>query len=147
MTAVEYGSLREKIAAETKARKARYAEFEAAYAKAAAAAKAAGEAAKPRAMVVFDADLAGKPVEGGNRWYEAEGVCGFAWVTVAPGTSSFAKWLVKNKLARAAYRGGVDIWISAFGQSLERKEAAARAMAEVLRTELGVNAYAGSRMD
>ena len=45
----EYGSLREKIAAESQARKAKYAAFEAAFAKASAAGQAAGEAAKPRA--------------------------------------------------------------------------------------------------
>ena len=91
--------------------------------------------------------VGGVPGEAPKEYYEPEGMCGFAWVKIRPGNSSFAKWLVKNKLARSAYGGGVDIWISGFNQSVERKEACARAMAEVLRNELGVNAYADSRLD
>lgn len=79
-------------------------------------------------------------------WYVPEGVCGFAWINVRPGFSSFAKWLVKNGKARAAYSGGVDIWVSEFGQSMDRKEAYAHAFAKVL-SDAGVNAYASSRMD
>jgi hypothetical protein len=151
---VQYGSLREKIAAESKARKERYAGFEAAYEKARKAGIAAGEAAKPRTMVVTQhANPANDASPAVQQWIEPEGMCGFAWVKVTPGSSSFAKWLVKNKIARKAYGGGVDIWISAFGQSVERKEACARAMAKVLVEELsemgfqGVNVYADSRLD
>ncbi|HVG51646.1 MAG TPA: hypothetical protein VM867_08440 [Xanthobacteraceae bacterium] len=143
---VEYGSLREKIAAESAVRKANGAKFEAAYNKAAAAGKAAGEAVVPRPMVVQQrAGVFGGAVV--QDWFESEGLCGFAWVNVSPGNSPFANWLKKNKLARKAYAGGVDIWISAFGQSSERKEACARAMAKVLVDELGVSAYADSRLD
>jgi hypothetical protein len=145
MSAVEYGSLREKIAAESVARKAKYASFEAAYAKAAAAGKAAGEAKKPRAMMVVQPSS--NPHVPKAMWHEPEGMCGFAWVNVSPGNSPFANWLKKNKLARKAYGGGVDIWISDFGQSVERKEACANAMASVLKEELGVNAYSSSRLD
>lgn len=144
----EYGSLREKIAAESTARKAKYAAFEAAYAKAAAAGKAAGEGRTPQAMIVTEhvnpLNDASAPK---NQWYVSEGACGFAWVTVYPGNSPFANWLKKNGHASKAYGGGVQIWISDFGQSVERKEACANAMAEVLRNELGVKAYAGSRLD
>jgi hypothetical protein len=148
---MEYGSLREKIAAEKVARVAKYGAFEAAYAKAAEAGRAAGEAKVPRAMMVsqpsnpLDANSLPKAM-----WHVPEGVCGFAWVNVSPGNSSFAKWLVKNKLARKAYGGGVDIWISAFNQSMERKEACAQAMASVLKAELGeskLSIYASSRLD
>jgi hypothetical protein len=144
----EYGSLREKIAAESKARKAKSAAFEAAFAKASEAGKAAGEAAKPRPMVVQEM-LGMSPIVK-QEWYEPEGMCGFAWVNVSPGNSPFANWLKKNKLARKAYGGGVDIWISDFGQSVERKEACANAMAKVLKEELGSNSlsiYASSRLD
>ena len=134
----EYGSLREKIAAEKVERSGRYAQFEAVYNKAVAAGREAGEKAVPAPMTV---------VGPGERYHCAEGVCGFAWVTVSPGNSSFAKWLTKNKLARKAYEGGVQIWISAFNQSMQRKEACASAMAELFRAELGIKAYAGSRMD
>lgn len=79
-------------------------------------------------------------------WYVSDGVCGFAWVTVRPGNCSFAKWLVKNNLARSAYGGGVSIWISQFNQSMQKKECYADAFAKVLR-DAGIKAYAGSRMD
>lgn len=83
-----------------------------------------------------------KPVE-----FVADGVCGFAWVSVKPGTSSFAKWLVKNNLARRdSYAGGVCIWIGDYNQSMQRKEAHAYAMAEVFRKH-DIRAYGASRMD
>jgi hypothetical protein len=144
----EYGSLREKIAAEKVARKAKAVAFEAAFAKASAAGKAAGEAAKPTAMMMVEPS---NPLNANSvpkaMWHVPEGACGFAWVNVSPGNSPFANWLKKNNLARKAYAGGVDIWISDFGQSMERKEACAYAMAKVLKEELGVNCYASSRMD
>jgi hypothetical protein len=145
----EFGSLREKIAAESSARKAKAVAFEAAFAKASEAGKAAGEAAKPQAMMVVEPS---NPFAKGYSvpkamWHVPEGACGFAWVNVSPGNSPFANWLKKNKLARKAYGGGVDIWISDFGQSIDRKEACAQAMARVLKEELGVNAYASSRLD
>lgn len=148
---MEYGSLREKIAAEKVARKAKYGAFEAAYAKAAEAGRAAGEAKVPQPMLVVQPS---NPLNDNSvpkaMWHAPEGMCGFAWVNVSPGNSSFAKWLVKNKLARKAYGGGVDIWISAFNQSVERKEACAQAMASVLKAELGeskLSIYASSRLD
>src|SRR5262245_61893810 len=104
--AVNYGSLREKIAAESAERKVRYAKFEAAYAKAVAAGKAAGEKAEVVPMIVREHENPmndASPVK--NEWFVGDGVCGFAWVTVSPGNSSFAKWLVKNKLAGKAYGG------------------------------------------
>jgi len=87
-----------------------------------------------------------------NSWRVSGGVCGFAWVHVSPGNSSFAKWLVKNDYAGKAYRGGVDIWVSAGGQSMERKEAYAHAMAKFLdehKSQLGYPKYifAQSRID
>jgi len=146
---MEYGSLREKIAAESKARKARYAEFEAVFNEANRAGFAAGEAAKPAAMIVsqranpLDDDSA---VE--KEWYVPDGVCGFAWIKVMPATSSFAKWLVKSGNAKGrAYGGGIDIWVSSHGQSYERKVAHASAMAKVLSEKLGVKCYAQSRLD
>ena len=108
----------------------------------------AGSNNSPTPMVVSEADvLTGKRLENGRSWFVSEGVCGFAWVKVSPGNCSFARWLVKNKLGRTAYNGGVDIWISDFNQSMERKSACAEAMAEIFRKELGVRAYGDSRMD
>ena len=144
----EYKSLREKIAAETAARKDRYEGFHVAFVRARDAGLAAGKAAQPRPMVVGNAiGLSNKIDPNGPLYHCAEGTCGFAWVRVSSGRSSFAKWLVKNGLGRKAYGGGVDIWISDHGQSIERKEAHARAMANVLRTDLQVECHADSRMD
>lgn len=109
------------------------------WATAAAEGKAAGDAAVPEGMLVTTLD-------GKGRWYVPDGLCGFAWVKVVPGTSSFARWLVKSGLAHKGYGGGVHIWISDFGQSVARKEAAARAIAKVL-TDAGIKAYAQSRLD
>lgn len=79
-------------------------------------------------------------------YYVADGVCGFAWVNITPGTSAFARWLKKEGLAHKSYDGGVNIWISDYNQSLQKKEAHAEAMAKVL-TENGFKAYPRSRMD
>ena len=85
-------------------------------------------------------------------WRVSGGVCGFAWVHIAPGNCSFARWLRKKNYAGKAYRGGVDIWINAGGQSLERKQAYAHAMAAYLndhKSEIGnpKYIYAQSRID
>ena len=118
------------------------------YAAADAAGRAAAEAAMPVPMVVAEADvLTGAKLAGGREWYVEGGCCGFAWITVRPGNSAFANWLKANGKARPdSYAGGVRISVSAYGQSMARKEAYASAFAEVL-TGLGVKAYPGSRID
>ena len=79
--------------------------------------------------------------------YEAEGVCGFAWVNVKPGNSRFARWLKKEGHARTdSYYGGVTIWIRDHNQSYERKYAHAQVLAKILE-EAGVKAYANGRLD
>lgn len=125
--------------------------FSKVFAEAKAAGLAAGAAAAPLPMVVAEADvLSGAALPGGKRWYVPEGACGFAWVKVRPGNSAFARWLVKSGKARAAYSGGVDIWISDHNQSVARKEAHAAAMAEALRVGLNdpkLSIYSDSRLD
>ncbi len=79
-------------------------------------------------------------------WYVEDGACGFAWVTIFPGTSKEARFAKKYWNASAAYGGGTQIWVSAFNQSVAKKEAYAEAFAEVLRSA-GIKAYAGSRLD
>ena len=87
-----------------------------------------------------------KPVD-----YVSEGVCGTAWVNVKPGGSRFARWLIKEGYGRSdSYRGGVSLSLyrvcgDRMSQSLTRWEAAARAVAEVLR-EAGITANAESWM-
>lgn len=76
----------------------------------------------------------------------ADGVCGFAWVTIHPGNCSFAHYAKKHLGADKAYYGGVQIWISEYGQSYERKYAYAQAFADVLRED-GIKAYASGRLD
>ena len=116
--------------------------------KADAAGKAAAEAAVPTPMVVvtlanpFDET---SPVT--HRYPPVmDGVCGFAWITITPGSSKAANFAKTFYRATKAYRGGVQIWVSAYGQSMTRKEAYATAFAAVLAAG-GVKAYAGSRMD
>lgn len=83
----------------------------------------------------------------GNVYTVPGGPCGFAWVNVKPGNSAFAKWLVKTGRARKdTYYGGVTIWISEYGQSMEAKYAHAAAMVKELTAE-GIRCYAASRMD
>jgi hypothetical protein len=106
-----------------------------------AAGMAAGYGVKPTPMIV----TGGVPGQEPERWYVSEGVCGFAWIAMK-GNTSFGRWAKKAGKARSAYPKGLSVWVSEFGQSMDRKEAYARAFAKVLRDH-GVDAYAGSRMD
>lgn len=138
---MQFKTLREKIAHESTMRKQRAEIFRQVFDEANRAGFAAGEAVTPSVMGVRNEMT-------GQTWIDREGPCGFAWVRVRPGTSAFAKWLVKNGRARRAHAGGVDIWISAHEQSMERKSAHAVKMAEMLRAKLGIDGIsAGSRMD
>jgi len=123
------------------------AECQALYNRAFAAGIEAAKACVPTAMTVTQH---ANPFDSSSavlfRDVVADGPCGFAWVVVRPGNSSFARWLKSQGLARPGYDGGVHIWISSYNQSMQRKEAHARAMARVLR-DAGINAYADSRMD
>lgn len=108
---------------------------------------AAGDACQPVPMVVSEhVNMADDNSAVRKSYYVPSGVCGFAWVTVRPGTSSFARWLVKNGKGHKAYYGGIQIWASAFGQSMERKIAYAHAFAKVLEQN-GIPASTGDRMD
>lgn len=114
-------------------------DFQKLYDKADKAGRDAVEVMMCRPMTVCD--------NAGNSWYVADGVCGFAWVNVKPGTSKFARWLKsKNYASTDSYYGGVTIWISSYNQSMQKKETYARAFAKVLSDE-GIKAYAASRID
>lgn len=78
-------------------------------------------------------------------WNVPDGVCGFAWISMK-GNTSFGSWAKKTGIARKAYPSGLNIWISQFGQSMERKLCFATAAAEHLQNA-GVKCYANSRMD
>jgi hypothetical protein len=113
-----------------------------------AAGMAAGTAAVPPMMVVREHVNPlndNSPVA--REWRVPEGPCGFAWVTVRPGNSRAAKVMRDTLGARIdSYAGGMMLWVSAFNQSIVRKEAFAEAFAETLRAA-GIRATAGSRLD
>lgn len=129
-------------------------QFAEAYKEAHDAGVTAMNACRPNPMVVSEYAnplyglLPGQnPGETKNRWVVNDGACGFAWISVYPGTSSFARWLVKYNRARRNYgETGVRIWVSEGRQSIELKEAYAEAFAKVLQS-YGIDAYAGSRLD
>jgi hypothetical protein len=89
-----------------------------------------------------------------QHWVVPGGVCGFAWVTITPGTHGFAKWAAANGYGRKHYYGGTAIHIhehltgltGPLVQSMELKQAFAAGYAATLR-EAGITAHAGSRMD
>lgn len=110
------------------------------------AGRQAGADVAPNPMLVAHCDINGKLDTTKPIHRVDDGACGFAWVKIRPATTAFAKWLKANNIARPSYNGGIDIWISEFGQSVDRKTAMATAVAKVLR-EAGIDAYADSRLD
>lgn len=108
----------------------------------------AAEACNPTPMVVSEH---ANPIDDRSpvvRSYTVpQGACGFAWIIIRPGNSKFANWIKKNNLGRTdSYYGGVNIWIGDYGQSFEKKEAHARAMAKVIANS-GIKALPYSRLD
>lgn len=82
-----------------------------------------------------------------QEYYVSQGVCGFAYVNVKPGTSGFARWLkAQNIASKDSYRGGVTMSVFLYNQSMELKNAYATAYAKILLKE-GVHAYSYSMMD
>lgn len=83
-------------------------------------------------------------------YHVSEGMCGFAWVKITPARGKFVKFLKDYNIGRVAYNGGYDVWMgteeAGITQSIDRKEAAARAMAKVL-TSHGIKCYVESRLD
>ncbi len=75
--------------------------------------------------------------------------CGFAWVTVyEKGSTKLGRALIEAGF-RKSYTGGLQLWNpSGLGvQNVDTLEAGAEAAAEFLKQALGVEAYAGSRLD
>lgn len=108
-------------------------------------------ACQPQPMMVYQTKgLSDIPDPNGSSWYVSEGVCGFGWVRITPATSSFAKWCAKNNIGYKAYDGGwilpVNYFMANISQSMERAEAAARAIVQELRKH-NINCRAESRMD
>lgn len=105
---------------------------------------------KCQQFVVGDAIGLSDQIDYSKKVYVMDGLCGFAWVNVGDGRSSFARWLKDNEYANKDYYGGYQIWSSRFGsdssQSVERKEAGCRAAAEVFNS-YGLKASVQSRLD
>ena len=76
--------------------------------------------------------------------------CGFAWVEVhgVKGNTKLGKSLIAAGF-RKSYRGGLELWNPSGMpvQNVDTLEEGARAAAVFLRQMLGVEAYAGSRLD
>lgn len=101
-------------------------------------------------FLVGDAIGLSDQIDYSKKVYVMDGLCGFAWVNVGDGRSSFARWLKENNYANKDYYGGYQIWSSRFGsdssQSVERKEAGCRAAAQVFQA-YGLKASVQSRLD
>ena len=117
-------------------------------AEAVALGEAAGNGDNPTPMVVVDSAT-------GQRWDVSGGACGFAWVNVPLNTALGKAILRKYDGARGgvfsahknSYDGGVDLWVSGFGQSMSRKEAAAGAVVRHLTSKGYQRVGFRSRMD
>jgi len=123
--------------------------YEAILAEAHAAGMEAGEEVQVTPMIVGTPTTPlGSTIDRTKPVYEVEGgCCGFAWIEIYGGNGAFPRYMVRKGISRRnCGRSGSSIWVSHFGQSMVRKEAYARAYAQVLK-EHGVQAYMGSRMD
>lgn len=115
------------------------------FARALAAGTKAGNEVIPAPMIVQGANLLDDKPHG-KKYFVSEGVCGFAWVSF-PGNTAFGRWAKKEGFAAQFHPKGLCYWVGNFGQSMERKEACARAMAKVLREGGIERVQVGSRMD
>ena len=119
------------------------------YSEAHSAGMAAGHGCTPTPMVVGTPTTPlGNDIDySKDTYYVADGLCGFAWINIKPARGKFVKFLKDNDIGRKdSYYGGYTIWVSAFGQSVTRKENYARAFAKVLGDN-GITAYNMSRLD
>jgi hypothetical protein len=133
----QYSTLREKIAAESTQRRERNATFENYWRDANLEAHMAVQHLEVRPMSVTD----------GTRVYHvADGVCGFAYITVRPATSAFARWLKAKGFGHKAYHGGWEVSVPQYGQCMQRKELHASVVAEYF-TARGIAVGSYSRMD
>lgn len=108
----------------------------------------AGLLCRPTPMLVGEAlSLVSTEIDFSKPIYRVDdGACGFAWINF-PGNKPFGKAMKKLGLSRAGYPTGQQVWVSEFGQSVERKAAYAGAYAKVLKAAGIEDVYAGDRMD
>jgi len=114
----------------------------------------AGMNNKPTPMSVIRVGLDNQPLPNEVPSIIMEGPCGFAWVTIRPARGAFVKFMKSLDKGRNGYYGGYEISTNVieretgvnFGQSYERKMAAAEAFAATLQV-WGINAVAEGRLD
>ena len=108
----------------------------------------AGRAASVTPMIVGSPSTPfGSDIDYSKKTYFVEGgACGFAGVVIKPARGKFVSYLKGLGMGHKHYYGGYYVPVHEFGQSLERKEAYARAYAKVLSEE-GMSCYVDSRMD
>jgi len=98
-------------------------------------------------QAAFEAGAAFFSTKMGNR---DRGAVGFAWSTVydVKGSTKLGKALTAAGF-RKAYSGGLEFWMPGRQpcQSIDVHEIAADAFTKVIRDELEVTCYSGSRMD
>lgn len=122
-------------------------------------ADAAGQAAVEKLQVVpmivgqETSFMSGKIDYTKQTHYVEDGVCGFSWVDVYPqhkGNTRLGKE-ERKVLEAVGFKKSYESkryykWVSAYNQSMQKKEAYAKAYATVLR-ENGVKAQYGSKLD
>lgn len=105
----------------------------------------AAMAMTPTPMGVVSADIFGKPLPGAKVEVISEGPCGFAWIKFK-GNTAFGRWAKRELRARSAYPSGLCIAIHDYNQSMQRKEAHARAAVRFLKDN-GIDVWSESRLD
>jgi len=77
------------------------------------------------------------------------GACGFAWVNVYQVRSNSKMGKALSEVGfRKGYEGGLQLWNQWWpGQSVDAAEHGATAYAQVIKEELKLEAYSGSRLD
>ena len=97
--------------------------------------------------------LSGKLDYSKPTYFVEDGVCGFAWVSVYPANKGNTKLGKEERklLETAGFRKNDydrchQLWVSAYNQSMQKKEAYAIAFSKILN-ENGITSYASSRMD
>ncbi len=114
----------------------------------------AGKTSTPTPMVATSVGLNDQPLPNTKSYVIMEGLCGYAWVTIRPARGAFVNFLKARGVGRSGYYGGYEISTNVieneanvnFGQSYERKMAAAEAFAATLQA-WGINAVAEGRLD
>jgi len=130
-------------------RKQRYANFDRVWNKACRLAREESDKCVPTPMTVVENQ---DPLDDNSplkkAWFVRSGVCGYAWLVVRPGNSSFAKWMRKNKDSRQAYHGGEHWSCPLRIQSMEIQIAYIHEFVRVLESELkDIKVYSMNRMD